>query len=192
MTVLALAVAAALAWPLAGLASRLAARHLAGLVPAPIATIDAPAPNARVPSEIEVQGRAVHETIDHPLWMIVSEGDRDWEPEAPIDTAQGVWQRSVWLGSRKGTHCRIAIVDVPLSVQDDLRRQVEERQKRPPSWWFPEREMIEARSWSERSLGYGHYPPLPEGTTLVAFVDVTIADDGTARLPHLHFRDFHR
>jgi len=163
------------AWPLSKLSSALAARSLAKLTPAPVATIDEPAPNAAVVGyDLNVKGRAVHETIRAPLWLLSSEAGQAWHPEGPIATGSGSWQRSLWLHGRKGTRYRLAVVAAEMPLHNDLQHPKAEKE---PIWmrnWELAREahMRAAERWRTAPLGDGTYPPLPQGAHLVTSVDV--------------------
>ena len=163
------------AWPLSKLSSALAARSLAKLTPAPVATIDEPAPNAAVVGyDLNVKGRAVHETIRAPLWLLSSEAGHAWHPEGPIATGSGAWQQRVWLTARKGTRYRFAVIAAEMPLHNDLQHP----QKTPEPLWMRDRElareanMAAAARRSTTPLGDGTYPPLPEGARLVTSVDV--------------------
>jgi hypothetical protein len=168
------------AWPLSKLSSALAERSAAKLTPAPVATIDEPAMGAAVASsELTVKGRAVHETIRAPLWLLSSEAGGAWQAEGQIATGSGTWQRSVWLGGRKGTRHRLAVVAAEIPLHNDLQHP---KKQEEPIWmrdrqlaW--EARMAAARHWWTAPLGDGTYPPLPEGARLVTSVDVVQDQD---------------
>jgi hypothetical protein len=170
----------AAAWPLSKLSSALAARSLAKLTPAPVATIDEPAPNAAVVGLAQtIKGRVVHETIRAPLWLLMSEAGDAWQAEGQIATGSGAWQREVWLPGRKGTRYRLAVVAAEIPLHNDLQHP--KKKEEPP--WMRDSELAREASWraAERwwtaPLGDGTYPPLPEGARLVTSVDVVQSQD---------------
>jgi hypothetical protein len=171
------------AWPLSKLSSALAARSLAKLTPAPVATIDEPAANAAVESYLTIKGRAVHETIRAPLWLLSSEAGHAWHPEGPIATGSGAWEQHVWLGGREGTRYRFAVIAAEMPLHNDLQHP----KKTPEPLWMRDSELAReanmaaaARRWTT-PLGDGTYPPLPEGARLVTSVDVV---QGQTDPPH--------
>jgi hypothetical protein len=170
------AAALGLGWPLARLASSLAARSLARLTPVPFATIDSPSPNAAVGVLVTVKGRVVHETIRAPLWLFVSEAGRAWEPQAPLDTSSDFWQQEVELFGRKGTRYRLAVAAVELPLQNELRRRLAERPF-PPWMHDLEWRLQERHARRTAPLGDGSYPPLDDGAHIVTSVDVVVGTD---------------
>jgi len=160
------------AWPLSKLSSALAARSLAKLTPAPVATIDVPATSDATNGELLVEGTAVHETIRAPLWLLSSDGG-PWEPEGPIATATGAWQQQVWLRGKQGTRYRLSVVAAELPLHDRYKRllaDVERSRRRHmyadepgPVWWLRRATLTDLR-----------LPPLPDGATAIASVDVVV------------------
>ena len=164
------AVAVLAAWPLSKLSTALAGRSLAKLTPAPVATIDEPAANAAVENYLTIKGRAVHETIRSPLWLLSSEAGDAWHPEGPIATGSGAWEQHVWLGGRKGTRYRFAVVAAELPLHNELQHP---KPKEEPLWMRDQESRAAAAArWRTSSLGDGSYPPLPAGARLVTSVDV--------------------
>ena len=182
------------AWPLSKLSTALAGRSLAKLTPAPVATIDEPAANAAVENYLTIKGRAVHETIRSPLWLLSSEAGDAWHPEGPIATGSGAWEQHVWLGGRKGTRYRFAVIAAEMTLHNDLQYP----KKTPEPLWMRDSELARearwraAERWWTAPLGDSTYPPLPEGARLVTSVDVV---QGQADPPHpspLIFLPLHR
>jgi len=174
------AVAVLAAWPLSKLSTALAGRSLAKLTPAPVATIDEPAANAAVENYLTIKGRAVHETIRSPLWLLSSEAGDAWHPEGPIATGSGAWEQHVWLGGRKGTRYRFAVVAAELPLHNELQHP---KPKEEPLWMRDQESRAAAAArWRTSSLGDGSYPPLPAGARLVTSVDVVQGEDDPPRL----------
>src|SRR5262245_43985696 len=171
----------ALAWPLSRLSEALTARSVAGLTPAPFATIDSPAPGAGIDAVAVLQGRVAHETIRAPIWLVSSRAGAAWRAEAPIATGTGTWEHKVYLWGRKGTQARLALIAAEIPLHNELKRQLErQRDERPPcepsplepvETFGPRGRWIE-ECYRRASLGDGRYPPLPEGARLVTSVDV--------------------
>jgi hypothetical protein len=174
------------AWPLQRLSQALVARSLAKSAPAPVATIDEPAPNSAVTVEVTVKGRAVHETISGWLWLLKSEAGGEWKPEGgPIATGAGTWRRQVVMSGRKGMHYRLAVVAAQAPLNERLKEQLHALQN-PPLRFLDRYEEEGAgwgRAWHARDnwahapLGDGKtYPPLPDGAALVTSADVVAGD----------------
>jgi hypothetical protein len=172
------------AWPLQKLSLALAQRSIEKSAPAPVATIDEPAPGAGVGAEVTVEGTAVHETIRGWLWLLSSAGGREWKPEGPIATGSGAWQRKILLDGRKGMHVRLAVIAAGAPLNDQLKQRVYELEHPPNRRLYDayeEQGGAVGRAWRRRldweqaPLGDGKtYPPLPAGAALVTSADVTI------------------
>ena len=175
------------AWHLTKLSGWLGARSRAGLTPAPFATIDEPARDARVGSFVVVKGRVVHETVRAPLWLVVSEGGRDWRPEGPIATGSGNWQRRVLLPGHVGMHYRLAVIAAEIPLHRQFGERLAHPPWTPPCWWREEKGGCagERQAWRTADPGDGRtYPALPEGAALVTFADLVVShrDDGVEAL----------
>ena len=158
------------AWGLTKVSAALAERSLARMTPEPVATIDQPRAGAVVGEEVVVEGTAVHETIRAPLWLLSSEGGRDWEPEGEIATGSGTWREEIWLTARKGTHVRLAVVAAELPLHNAFKQQKLSPDRTP--WMFdPEWRRALHERWLTASVAEP-YPPLPAAARVVTFVDV--------------------
>jgi len=174
------------AWGLTNVSAALAQRSLAKLTPAPVATIQQPRAGAVVGAEVVVEGTAVHETIRAPLWLLSSEGGRDWQPEGEIATGSGRWRDEIWLSARKGTHVRLAVVAAELPLHNAFKAHKRNPDGAPwmldPDW----RASLHER-WMTASLAEA-YPPLPAAARVVTFVDVVQGENEPFRgvsLPEL-------
>jgi hypothetical protein len=159
------------AWPLQRLSALLAAHSLARMTPAaPVATIDEPAMDATVGAVLVAKGRAVHETIRAPLWLLSSRAGSKWQPEGPIATGAGTWTRTIWLRGPAGTHHRLAVVAAEIPLHRQFEEQVAQAPWTPPCWWLEGQDACRGRGWRNADLGDGRtYPALPDGATLVTF-----------------------
>ena len=178
------------AWPLSKLSTALAGRSLAKLTPAPVATIDEPATDAYVTHQLAVKGRAVHETIRAPLWLLSSEAGDPWRPEGQIATGSGTWQHNVWLTARKGTRYRLAVIAAEIPLHNELQHP---KPREEPLWMRDQESRAAAAArWRTSSLGDGTYPPLPAGARLVTSVDVVQGEDDPPHPSPLIFLPLHR
>jgi hypothetical protein len=135
------------AWPLQRLSQALVARSLVRSAPAPVATIDEPAPNAAVGVEVTVKGRAVHETIRGWLWLLSSEAGKEWKPVGgPIATGAGTWQKQVVMSGREGMHYRLAVIAAQIPLHERLKEQLHALENPPP--WFLYRYEEEGGAWA--------------------------------------------
>ena len=174
------------AWGLNKVSAALAQRSLAKMTRVPVATIDKPRAGAVVGAQVVVEGTAVHETINAPLWLLSSEGGRDWQPEGEIATGSGSWRKEIWLLARKGTHVRLIVVAAELPLHNAFKAHKRNPDGAPwmldPEWRAHARER-----WMTASLSGGD-PPLPGDARLVASVDVVQGENEPFRgisLPEL-------
>ena len=176
--------AAVLAAPqLMKLSAALVARSVAKMTPAPVATIEHPRAGATIGADVVVEGTAVHETIRAPLWLLSSEGGRDWRPEGELATGTGAWRRQIYLRARKGTRVRLAVVAAEIPLHNAFKKELAHPDG-PPWMLEPEWRAIAHERWMTANLGDA-YPPLPGDARLVGSVDVVQGENEPTTLRNI-------
>jgi hypothetical protein len=141
----------------------------------PVATIDAPTPDAAVAACFVAKGRVVPSTIRRPLWLLKAEGPHRWREVGQIYPPPGTWASRVCVNDR-GVHAvRLALVVADYQLDAALSRLVPAQEEEEIPDWLRRRNHTEQQGANGRRHGF---LPLPAGATLVApVVDVRLRRD---------------